>query len=57
MSMCVSVFSYVHMSEVAPRDQKNALDPLDLELQGVVSCLMWILGSEFRFSMRPVYAF
>lgn len=29
----------MHVSEVAPRDQKNALDPLDLELQVVVSCL------------------
>lgn len=39
---------YVH----AQRGQKRVLEPLELELQGVVSCLMVMLGTELRFSGR-----
>jgi hypothetical protein len=28
------------------RGQKRALDPLELELQMVVSCLVWMLGTK-----------
>ena len=30
------------------------LDPLDMELQAHVSCLMWVLGTELRSSARTV---
>lgn len=31
--------------------------PLELELQAVVSCLMWMLGLEFGFSTAIEHAF
>lgn len=31
--------------------------PLELELQAVMSCLMWMLGLEFGFSTTVVHAF
>jgi len=36
--------------------QKTRLDPLELELQIVVSCLMLVLGTELS-SLRAVNAF
>ena len=33
-------------------DQKRVLDPLELEFQVVVSCLMWVLGTKPRSSAR-----
>lgn len=38
-------------------DQKRMLDVLKLELQVVLSCPVWMLGTEFRFSARAVHAF
>jgi hypothetical protein len=33
----------------AHRGQKRALDPLVLELQMIVGCMMWVLGTELEF--------
>ena len=35
--------------------QKRVLDPLELELQEVVSCLTWVLGAELRSSARVAH--
>ena len=37
--MCIHMWAYVHMSAVTCRDQKRALDLLELELQVVVTFL------------------
>lgn len=41
-------------------DQKSILDPLDLELQIVVSCLMWVnlssLQEQVVLSVEPPYS-
>lgn len=36
-------------------DQKRVSDPLDMELQVIMSCLMWALGTELGSSRRKVY--
>lgn len=36
------------------RGQKRACDPLELELQAIVSCLTWVLGTELRPSARAL---
>ena len=36
----------------AQGDQKRASDPLELELEVVVSPLMWVLGTELGSSAR-----
>lgn len=41
--MCV--WGYIHISTIAHRGQRCCI-PLELELQAVVSCLMWILIAE-----------
>jgi hypothetical protein len=38
----------------APRDQQEAVDPLELELQVVVSPSLSLLGNELRLSARAV---
>jgi hypothetical protein len=38
--------------KVAGRDQKGLSDPLELELQAVVSLPVWVLGTELRSSRR-----
>jgi hypothetical protein len=45
--------SYVYECN-AFRAQKRALDPLELELQTVVSCPAWVLGTELVSSARAV---
>lgn len=42
----------MYMSVGAPRDQKKVLDPLELDLQTVLSCLLWMLGTILRSSGR-----
>lgn len=45
--MCVPACLYVyHMYAGARGGQKGALDPLRLQLQMLVSCLMWVKGME-----------
>lgn len=49
-----------HMSSGVCGVQKRALDlpdPLKLELQMVVNCVIWILGTKPRSSVRGVNAF
>lgn len=41
---------YVYMSTYAHRDQKRTMDPLKLELQGVVSCPTWATRPKLRSS-------
>lgn len=37
-----------------PRGQKRVSDALQLELQMVVSCPLWVLETEIRFSAEPL---
>lgn len=46
------VSGYVHLSVGTTRGQKTVLDPVELELQAVVSLLMWVLGIQLRSSER-----
>lgn len=32
--------------------QRKLLDPLEMELQEIVSCLMWVLGTKFGSSLE-----
>ena len=41
VSMCVQVCEH--------RGQESALDPLELELDVTVICLMWVLGTHLSF--------
>lgn len=43
LCVCVSVYMQVSVGDV--RDQKKTLDPLELVLHAVVSCLMWVQGT------------
>lgn len=45
--LCISV---CYMYEGALGAQKRAPSLLELELHAVVTCLLWILGTEFRRS-------
>lgn len=47
---------YAHTCVSNYRGQKGAPDLPDLELQVVISCLMWVLGTEFGFSERVTSA-
>lgn len=50
MSLCVFVYVcvclYLHVGADALGGQKRATNPLELELQAVMSCLTWVLGAE-----------
>jgi hypothetical protein len=49
--MCMGLYlcaSYVHMYAVTIGIQKSAWNPLQLELQMVVSCLIWVLETKSR---------
>lgn len=50
MCICVSMC----MSMGVPQRPGEAPDPLELVLQEVMSCLMWMLGTELRCSKREV---
>lgn len=50
--ICVSMC----MSLGVPQRPEEAPDPLELALQEVMSCLMWLLGTEPRCSKREVCA-
>ena len=45
---------YVHMSVGDRGGQKRAPYPLELKLQVVVSCLMWVLRIELQSSAKAV---
>lgn len=51
--MCVFV---QHIHAGAHRIQKRVLDPLELELQAVVSHVTWVQGTKLRASDRAVTA-
>lgn len=55
--MYVFVCGDVHMSANTLGRQKSISDPLELELDVVVSHLMWMLGAELRPSARAPNAF
>lgn len=38
-------------------ESRGVSDPRDQELEVVVSCLNWVLGTEFESSARPAIAF
>jgi hypothetical protein len=44
----MSVCTYVHMTMLAHGGEKKVLDPLDLELQVIVSCQTWVLRTELK---------
>lgn len=44
-SVCVSVFEYAHVHANAYQGRKCCSDALDLDLQMVVNCLLWELGT------------
>lgn len=46
---------YVHVSAVVRGGQKRALDPLEMELQEVMSHPMWVLGKKLRSSACTPY--
>ena len=52
----VSVYEFVcmHMYVVVYGGQKKVLESLELELQVIVSHLMWVLGTKFQSSGRGV---
>lgn len=50
MDVSVSMWRYVHICGHRHPQRPEAFDPLDLELQA------WVLGTEFGFSARIVYA-
>lgn len=52
--MCVSVWEDVNAD--AHRAQKMTLDFLELELQAVMSCPMWVLALELKSFSRAVCA-
>lgn len=54
MPMCASVW-YVHLSTGAFDSQRPWI-PLALEIQVVLSHLIWVLGLELGFSERAVHA-
>jgi hypothetical protein len=48
---------YVHLCVATSEVQKRSSDPLEIELQVVVSHLTWVLGTELRSSGRTVCSF
>lgn len=54
MCVCVSVTVcmnvHIHTQEDTPRGQQRVSDPLELELQVLVSCLQGVLGTKLRSS-------
>ena len=48
--------SVLYLISGAHRYQKRVSDPLELESQQVVNCLMWILGTELGSFAREVHA-
>lgn len=51
--MFVNRFALMNISFY--RDQKRALDSIELELQAVRSCQTWILETELRSSARAIF--
>jgi hypothetical protein len=54
--VCVYVGTHAHVHLGLHIGWKRASDLLELELQAVVNCLEWVLGTECRSSPRVVNA-
>ena len=52
--MCWLVCGFVSVSVGAHGSQKKVSDPLELELQVVVSCLIWVLEIKVGSFIREV---
>lgn len=52
--MCLSLCGYVQMSVGTYRMQNRTLNSLKLELQRVVSHMMWVLGTKLVSFTRTV---
>lgn len=50
--MCMCVVGYAHVIEALPRGQKSAFNPLELELQALVSSLTWVLEIKLRSPVK-----
>lgn len=48
--MYISLCVYVHVNAGSQRDQKRESNPLELDLQAVLSCLKWVLGLKSQSS-------
>lgn len=48
--------AYPCVNAGACRVKEKALEPKMLELQAVVNCLTWVLGTRFRSSARVAHA-
>lgn len=48
----VVAYTYIHMHVGAQRGQRHL--HLELELRGVVNCLMWVLGTQIRSPARAM---
>lgn len=55
-NMHMSVCGYVHMSAVCLGRTQEVIDPLELELEAVVSYGMQVLGTEPSFFARAMHA-
>lgn len=55
MYVCLSISRYVHITAGTYRGQ-GCHTALDLELEEVVNCLSWVLGSKLSCSVRAVHA-
>lgn len=50
----ICVYAFVHMCRAACGGQKRLSDPLEMELQMGVRCLVRVLGTTFLSSVRAV---
>lgn len=55
MCLCMFVYGSADVNTDTCRGWNRTLDPLELKLQVVVSCLTWVLGTKLRFSVRSVH--
>lgn len=53
VSVCGCMHVHVCIGTLGSR--KRVLDPMELQLQEGVSCLMWVLATELRSSGKAVY--
>lgn len=46
LSVCQCLCGYVHILMGIPRGQERVFNPLEIELEVVLSCLVWKLSRE-----------
>lgn len=54
--ICVPGCTYTTYMQVPVEARRDRSPPLELSLQAVVSCLMWVLGTKPGFSAKAVSA-